>query len=460
MRFSEFFKKDRNIALVLFFVVFLSKLPTMGLDYHWDAVLYSKQALFYAENGPFAVPGGRIAHVPLLQWITAMPFKVLGESPFVGHFIIALFSFIGVFFAYKTGKIIGGKKTGIVGAFFVFLSPAYFSISGQFLFDVPVTAATLAAVYYFAKNDVNGYLLSASAAVLLKETGILIVGAAILYAVFRERKKIVIYALPVLLTIIWQLWMSFNRPVSGFLISSSALNIPARLIAATYDALFMNYSWLLSILILYAIYKKKSVKGRLDILPITIAVYILFFGIVPVFMLPRYFMPATAIAAVWAAGSLTNTIKKYNIVALIVCFLLASTFAIHDGVKGLAEDPVYRGGIYENKITALKNGEMTMDYADFVKADEDAIKYIIANYSGKTVAAEFPIYEPEMANVDVGERQWLKNKIHVIPLNESKKADILVYQTCCSSFPLTNWPVEAEFKSNLQDIIIYKNPDK
>lgn len=426
------FQRDRNTALFFLALVIIVKLPTMGLDYHWDAILYSKQALFYAQNGPFAVPEGRIAHVPLLQWVTAIPFGIFGESPFAGHFVIALFSFIGVFYAYKLGSYLKNKQVGIISAFFVLLLPVYFSISGQFLFDIPVAAATIATVYYFIKADTKKYLISASAAVFLKETGILVVGAAIIYALFKERKKVFVYASPLVLTGLWQLWISLHREVSGFLIPSSIGAVPLRFAASIYDSLFMNYTWLLLLPIVYAFYKKKKLfSGRAAILPLAILTYILFFGIVPVFILPRYFLPAGILLAVMGSVALADSTKKYKILSAVICLLFISAYFVHYGIKGVLEDPIYRGGIYHKMTTQLKNGEMTLDYIEFVESEEKALDYIFANYSGKTIAAKFPIYEPELASVESGGRLWKKNNIKVIPIEEADKADVLIQESCC-----------------------------
>ncbi len=455
-------KSDRNAALFFLALVILLKFPTMALDYHWDAILYSRQALFYADNGPFAVPEGRIAHVPLLQWITAIPFKIFGESPFVAHFIISIFSFIGVFYAYRLGKHLKGNGAGLIAAFFVLLLPAYFSISGQFLFDVPVTAATLAAVYYFIKDDTKKYLVAAGAAVLLKESGILVVGAAVLYAIFKERKKIIIYASPMALTVLWQFWMSLNREVSGFLIPSTIGKIPLRLFASMYDALFINYAWLLLLPMIYAVYKKKILfKDKASIIPLTVTVYILFFGLVPVFILPRYFLPGTALLCVLSAAALNDSLKKYKIAAILICALFVSGYFFHYGIKGVLEDPIYRGGIYQSITTQLKNGEMTLDYIDFVKAEEGALDYISSNYKGKTVAAKFPIYEPELASVENGKRKWSANNITVIPTEQFDRADILVQESCCLDSLKPDWPEAARFGAGwINEVIVYKNPAK
>lgn len=459
---GKILEKDRNTAIFFLILVILLKLPTMALDYHWDAILYSRQALFYAENGPFAVPEGRIAHVPLLQWITAIPFGIFGESPFVGHFVIALFSFIGVFYAYKLAKHLKGKEAGLISAFFVLLIPVYFSISGQFLFDVPVAAATLAAIYYFIKDDTKKYLVSAVAAVLLKESGILVVGAAVIYSLFRERKRAFIYGSPLILTVLWQVWMALNRPVSGFLIPSTVFKIPLRLAASVYDALFINYAWLLLLPIIYAAYRKKILfEDRAAIIPLTITVYILFFGLVPVFILPRYFLPATALLCVGSAVALDSSFKKYKIAAVLICAIFVSGYFWHYGMKGFLEDPIYRGGIYQGMITQLKNGEMTLDYIDFVNAEEEGLRYIFANYKGKTVAAKFPIYEPELSSVENGKRRWFANNITVVPTEQFDRADVLVQESCCLDSIKPDWPEVARFGvGGINEIIIYKNPTR
>lgn len=453
--------KGHVIFATIFFIVALIKYPTLGIDYHWDATLYAKQAVFFLEHGPLAVSGERIFHVPLLLWISAFFYRFLGESVFVSHMIIAAFSSIGVYYSYKSGKGIAGETAGKLCALFVFVLPAYFALSGQFLFDIPVAAATLATAYHFSRGDMRGYLTFAVAAGLLKESGVLVAMAAVFYSALKERNSIFVYAIPIVPPIMWQLIAARNgAPVGNFISKVLISQMPQRFVAAVYDTVWINNTWVfLFLAIVFYPKVRQLLGGRNAIYPITVFVYIVFFSISPVAILPRYFIPATALFVVAATAGMASSIEgaKLPKIAFTITILLLSAYSFHSGIKGLIEDPLYRG-IYENKITALKNGEMTMDYVSFVRAEEEAVEFILKNYKGKTVAAGFPIYEPDVVEIDVGKRKWLENRIRVVKPDDFNDADILVFESCCPIVRRPEWPVIASFGGQLNTVNIYQNP--
>jgi len=452
---------DRRIGSLFLILVILAKLPTMGLEYHWDATFYAKQAALYAKSGPLAVSEGRIVHVPLLQWLTALAFFVFGESTFLAHFIIALFSFIGVYYAYLLGRALGGKLAGLMSSAFVFLLPSYFAFSGQYLFDVPVTALTIASIHYFIKREEEKYAASALLTVFLKETGIILAGAVFLYSLIFERKKVV-YSIPALaLPLLWHAWIGRSREVTGFLVNSGIANIPSRFLASLYDVFFINYSWVLIIPIFYAIYRGHlHFKARSLSIPLVIASYVGFFSLVPVFLLPRYFLPAAALLAIASAVSLSHLIKSgknATIMALVMVLLFISAYYWHDGLKGKIEDPLYRSYLGW-EITSIKNGEMTLEYMDFVSAERQALDHIMSKYQGKKIVAIFPIYEESLRDIDVGSRQWKKNGIVVLPPERASEAVAMVKEPCCPFEIPEGWVQVTSFGKPLNRVEIYELP--
>lgn len=451
---------DKRIGTIFLALVILAKLPTMGLEYHWDATFYAKQAALYAKS-PFAVSEGRIVHVPLLQWLTASMFFLFGESAFLAHFVIALFSFVGVYYAYLLGRELGDKLSGLLSAVLVFMLPAYFAFSGQYLFDIPVAALSIASIFYFIKRDDRKYAVSALMMVFLKETGVILAGAAFLYSLAFERKKAV-YSMPALaLPLIWHAWIGRSREVTGFLVNSGLENLPLRFFASLYDVFFINYTWVLLLPVFYALYKGHlHFKSRSWAIPFSIACYVGFFSLVPVFLLPRYFLPATALLAIVSGVSLSHSIKSGRravLIAFVISTLFISAYYGHDGLKGKLEDPLYRAYLGW-EITSVKNGEMTLEYIDFVSAEKEALDYIMSKYQGKKIVATFPIYEESLRDIDVGSRKWKKNDIEVLPPERSGEAAALVKEPCCPIDIPQNWVQVASFGKTLNRVAIYEPP--
>jgi predicted membrane-bound mannosyltransferase len=72
----------------------------MSLDYHWDALTFAGQAKYLSVHGLLSTPPGYMVHLPFFTWVLAINYKLFGESPFLSHLIVAIFSFLGTYFTY------------------------------------------------------------------------------------------------------------------------------------------------------------------------------------------------------------------------------------------------------------------------------------------------------------------------------------------------------------------------
>jgi len=73
-------------------------------------------------------------------------------SPFgsyeTGHLVVAVFSFVGVVFAYRLGKHLAGPSAGFFSAMLLLLTPVYYGHSFMNPKDIPFAAMFLVCVYY------------------------------------------------------------------------------------------------------------------------------------------------------------------------------------------------------------------------------------------------------------------------------------------------------------------------
>ena len=456
-------KRERNTALLFLVLVILVKIPTMGLDYHWDAVLFAKQTLFYADNGPFALPGGRILHVPLLQWTIAIPFGMFGESPFAAHLVIALFSFIGVFYTYRLASKIYNQKIGLAAAFLLLFSTAYFSMSGQFLCEVPLAALSTATVYYALMENKKAYILFASALVLTKEPGIMTVFAISLYRLISRRgiRDSVFHTLPVVAPLAWFLWSFINLgfgPNTAAFINVPIFQVLLRPLEILYTNFTWKYLWVLSIPLAIRFWKHGSSSEEKCML-LVISGYAAFFIFLPVFILPRYLLPVIPLFIIMGTKALSEVSKeRFNVAVVALVILFISTYHFNGGVKGIMQDPVFSSGFY--RLTSVENGEMDMGYTDMVRAQTDALNYFFDNHPNSTVLAKFPIYEEGLDGIDVGQRNWNEHGVKVVSPDNGTAQFALVESCCWSNQELDsvkNMSLEKSFVLGKYQVEIYSN---
>lgn len=436
-------KNERNTALFLLLLVILVKVPTMGLDYHWDAATFAKHAVFYSQQGPLALPEGKdyqsvrgeVFHPPLPVWITAVPFALFGESPLIANFVIAMFSFIGVFYAYKLGSRLYGRRTGLAAALLLLFSTSYFSLSGQFLYEVPLAALSTAAIYHSLFGSRKMYLAAAIALVLTKEPGIVTVLALSLYRLASRKgwKDAAFHLLPAAALVLWFLWSFINLgfgPSPRAFVNVELYQIPLRLAELLYISFFWKYLWILAIpLVLY--FHRQGISPEEKSLLLVISGYIAFFAFLPVFLLPRYSLPVVPLFVVMGANALHRISKKrFNLAVGMLVILFISTYYFNGGIKGAIQEPIFSSGFYN--LTSVDNGEMDLGYTDMVRMQTDALNYFFDNHPNSTVLAKFPICECALGSIDIGCRKWNAYGVRVIDPSKGP-AQFALAESCCWS---------------------------
>lgn len=446
MRTKNHARMDKlRIPIILLCLVLLLKLPTLWLPYHWDELLFVGYAKYFSVNGFFSLPPDNVGHVRLFPWVLATAFLAFGESVFISHIITALFAFLGVYFTYLIAKDIFSKKVGIVAALLLFLSPIYFAMSGQALLDIPLTAMMLATFYFAMKKKIWPYMIFGVATVLTKEPGVILVVSIALYQLLKHKswKKMILYGLPAAAFIVWILFMgSFSQPRTYT--TPIIVEFGQRLAAQVYQIFFWNYTWLPTILIAFAIYKKKfSGKNIEPLFPLilTSALMIIAFSIPSDFtqLLPRYLLPILPLYFIFAAYSIDSLSKNFKnkklaewVVLIVIITLFVSCYRFNWGVKGFVQDPIFHSTLLHKKyLASIVSGELSMDYTDIVKAEKQMLDFVFVNYPNSKIVASVPIANSVSLKANVGYSQWQTHNITILypPTKEKiSQAEFLIYE--------------------------------
>jgi hypothetical protein len=464
-------KKDFLYFLSLLTLIIILKLPTMNLDYHWDETVFAVQAKYHSIFGFFKIPPGRIVHVPFFIYFVALNYKLFGESSFISHFIVAIFSFIGAYFTYLLGKFLFNNKIGIIASLFLFFSPMYFALSGQLLYEIPLAAMTVVTLYFGLKREIIPYIISASILVLTKEPGVLVIIALLIYFLIEKIKikKLLIYSLPIFFLFLWFIW--FKSQVGHFVSSdffapTNIVMIIKRFAAITYQVFLWNYNWLLTIPVALMLFREKIKIVQLPLILIIIF-YIILFSVAPIYLLPRYLLPISPLFFILSSAAIYKFFRgRLNVVVLLVILLFITCYRYNWGIKGFIQDPIFHSTIfYPKNLTSVVNGELNLDYIDIVKTEDQTLDFIFNKYSN-SVVAPFPLFEDAGLEINVGNRQWSKYNIKIsFPSNESiKNADLIIYEQY-------SWPENVivnfsklelikKFEQNEKYTIIYVNKDK
>ncbi len=153
------------------------------------------------ESGDWVTP--RLNYVkyfekpPLVYWLTAVNFELLGMSEFVARLWPALFALIGIGTAYVLGRSMFGQWVGYAAAALLAATPFYFGMSQIFTLDMPLTGLMTVALgaFWFAYTETKwrtGYvwLLYAAAALGVLTKGPvapLLIGAVIVAFLLLQR---------------------------------------------------------------------------------------------------------------------------------------------------------------------------------------------------------------------------------------------------------------------------------
>jgi hypothetical protein len=161
-------------------------LNTVG--YNSDEAVYAGQAKSLAHD-PQALPFFPVfrAHPLLFQTLLSLGYR-LGGGDLMGRSFAAAFGIATVILVYMTGRLLYGRRAGVLAALVIALMPYDVLVSRQVLLDGPATFFATASLYLVARYATTlhrPWLYAAGGAmgltILAKETSILAIGALFVF---------------------------------------------------------------------------------------------------------------------------------------------------------------------------------------------------------------------------------------------------------------------------------------
>ena len=177
------------MALGLLALVLAANAPFFQMPFFWDSFWIAVAAEHILGNGlrPVIPPDGwDYGHPILLPEMLALSWLLLGRSPWVSHAVSVVFAFLAVYYTYRVGRLLYGARTGVVASLLLLSFPLFRAQSSVVYLELPTAALGIMAVYFVLRGKTLLYLLSASAMVLTKATGVLLVPVVLLYLALRR----------------------------------------------------------------------------------------------------------------------------------------------------------------------------------------------------------------------------------------------------------------------------------
>ena len=229
---------DVAVALICFFFV-LIKLPFLNLPYFWDeAWVYAPAVFDMYENGPSLSPNSidpelSRGHPILFHFLAVCWMTLFGTSFSAVHAFSVFLSVLLLWTVYKLGSQVASKQVGFWCAAIFALQPIFIQQAGFLLPEVQLSLFVALTILFYLQKRHWLFILSATAMLLTKETGILIlamIGFLELFQFSRDKdfsKKRVFEFLsigvPVVLTSVYFLvqynqfgWFMFPEHMSMF----------------------------------------------------------------------------------------------------------------------------------------------------------------------------------------------------------------------------------------------------
>lgn len=175
------------LAVLIGAVLRLWGLSTVG--FNSDEAVYAGQAAALAGNPTYAQFFAIFrAHPLLVQFLVSLLFQ-FGVNDVTPRLLAVAFGLAAIPLTYALGSLLYSRRVGAIAGLIIAVMPYHVAVSRQILLDAPMATLFLAAVYLLARFTATGaprWLYAASffagMAFLAKETGVIVVGVAVAFA--------------------------------------------------------------------------------------------------------------------------------------------------------------------------------------------------------------------------------------------------------------------------------------
>lgn len=195
-------------TLGVFIVLGLFHYPLLRLPYYWDeAGYYIPAALDFYHFGQL-IPSSTLTtgHTPLIIIYLALAWRAFGFSPLVTRVAMNLVAAGAIMGTYALGRRVAGREVAWWSALLLSLMPVFFAQSSLAHLDLAAGLFTLLALLALLDGQPWKFALTASCAVLSKETAVVLLPAACFFSWWNHRREA--SSLPR----VW--WLAYSAPVA------------------------------------------------------------------------------------------------------------------------------------------------------------------------------------------------------------------------------------------------------
>jgi hypothetical protein len=423
--------------------------PLLSLPYFWDEAGYYIPAALDFYRSWSLVPESTLptGHTPLVLMYLAMAWRAFGFSPLVTRAAMILVAAATVVALYALARRVATREAALWSAALLALSPMFFAQSSLVYLDLPAALFTTLAMRALLEERMLMFAVAASLAVLTKETAVVLLPVAWIFACKRQRAG---QAPPLQKTGMWlavplvplAAWTLYYHHVTGFWTGNaeylqynlySALD-PGRifwsLLRRLYQVFIGGFNWLLVVGAAVGSWwgrKKESHgdteaqrtarevpgerntepqsaqehaarKARLfrDFLWLTAGlglVYLLMLSVVGGAILPRYLLP------IFPSFYLFAVVLTWRLPRALARALCGATLACFVGAWFL--NPPYPFPFEDN-----------LSYADFIRLHRQAAQFLESRPVGERILTAWPASD-ELARPFLG---YVRAPRHVVPL--------------------------------------------
>lgn len=172
-----------DVGILLTCAVFvLIKIPFLNLPYFWDeAWVYAPAVFDMYENGPSLSPDSinpdlSRGHPILFHFFAVCWMSIFGASFTTVHAFSVFVALLLIWATYALGTALANQKVGFWAAVFLAMQPMFIQQAGFLLPEVQLALFVVLTVLFYIKRKVGLFILSGTAMLLTKETGILVIG--------------------------------------------------------------------------------------------------------------------------------------------------------------------------------------------------------------------------------------------------------------------------------------------
>ncbi|MBK8345227.1 MAG: glycosyltransferase family 39 protein [Bacteroidetes bacterium] len=424
------------IVIIGLFVV--AKLPALQLPYFWDELgVYARAGLYLHDNGLGLLPKNlppelSRGHPLLFSFIHGCGYLLFGDSVLGGHITGLLIAIALLFAIYYIARYHYNVQVALLAVLFTIVQPVFFAQSVLVLPEICLALFMLWAIHFWVIKKYVAYAIFATAAILVKETAVIIpvvviVGEVIDILVQKKKGNTYKFGLGQLLVltpfVIFIVFLIIQHAQNGwyfFPLHEASINFSLTNIfdfaGDFFSFIFLEQgriavSTVALILIIFALIKKSMHYSRFSIFLLILFLGGVLFNSINFFM-NRYLLFAIIPLIIILSALIVKAGNKYKILYIFIPVVFIA------GMISMYGYELYPVSKPDMTLEQKFHYDEDMSYQYYIEAQQQTIDYILSGSNQNTkVFANFPLV---LAFRDT--RYGFTDKVNTIDFTLQKKA--------------------------------------